>query len=82
MMEWEKKDDAPVRLKYKVVLNGASAPKNYLHLVLDPAEGSKTLNSVIAVVFIVTITLYVISNPVILDGSNASFCQDIFDVMR
>ena len=39
MMEWEKKDDSPVRLKYKLVLNGASAPKNYLHLVLDPAEG-------------------------------------------
>ena len=47
MMEWEKKDDTPVRLKYKVVLNGASAPKNFLRLVLDPAEGSKTLNSVI-----------------------------------
>jgi len=46
-MEWEKKDDTPVRLKYKIVLNGASAPKNFLLLVLDPAEGSKTLNSVI-----------------------------------
>ena len=46
-MEWEKKDDTPVRMKYKVVLNGASAPKNFLRLVLDPAEGSKTLNSVI-----------------------------------
>ena len=48
MMEWEKKDDTPVRLKYKVVLKGASAPKNFLLLVLDPAEGSKTLNSVIS----------------------------------
>ena len=42
MMEWEKKDDSPVRLKYKVVLNGASAPKNFLRLVLDPAEGNTT----------------------------------------
>ena len=49
MMEWEKKDDTPVRLKYKVVLNGASAPKNFLLLVLDPAEGSKALKSVIVV---------------------------------
>ena len=49
MIEWEKKDDTPVRLKYKVVLKGASAPKNFLLLVLDPAEGSKTLNSVIVV---------------------------------
>lgn len=54
MMEWEKKGDSPVRLKYKVVLNGASAPKNYLHLVLDPAEGSKTLNSVIVVVIMIS----------------------------
>ena len=46
-MEWEKKNDTPVRMKYKVVLKGASAPKNFLRLVLDPAEGSKTLNSVI-----------------------------------
>ena len=52
MMEWEKKDDTPMRLKYKVVLNGASAPKNFLLLVLDPAEGSKTLNSVIVVAVI------------------------------
>ena len=35
-----------MRLKYKVVLNGASTPKNFLLLVLDPAEGSKTLNSI------------------------------------
>ena len=39
-MEWEKKDDVPVRLKYKVVLNGARPPKRFLRLVLDPAEGS------------------------------------------
>lgn len=52
MIEWEKKDDTPMRLKYKVVLNGASAPKNFLRLVLDPAEGSKTLNSVIVVAVI------------------------------
>ena len=41
-MEWEKKDDTPVRLKYKVVLKGATARKNFLRLVLDPAEGNTT----------------------------------------
>ena len=39
MMEWEKKDDKPVRLKYKIVLNGARAPKKFLRLVLEPQEG-------------------------------------------
>ena len=42
MMEWEKKDTTPVRLTYKMVLNGASAPRNFLLLVLDPAEGNTT----------------------------------------
>lgn len=42
MMEWKKKDDTPVRLQYKIKLNGARAPKNYLQLVLDPTEGSYT----------------------------------------
>ena len=41
MMEWKKKDDTPVRLQYKVKLNGARAPKNYFQLVLDPTEGSR-----------------------------------------
>ena len=35
MVEWMRKDDPPVRLTYKMVLNGASAPRNYLFLVLD-----------------------------------------------
>ena len=39
MMEWKKKDDMPVRLQYKVKLNGARASKNYFQLVLDPTEG-------------------------------------------
>ena len=39
MIEWRRKDDMPVRLQYKVKLNGARAPKNYFQLVLDPAEG-------------------------------------------
>ena len=39
MIEWRRKNDTPVRLQYKVKLNGARAPKNYFQLVLDPAEG-------------------------------------------
>ena len=45
MIEWEK-DDAPVRLKYKLVLNGASAPKNFLRFVLNPKEGSDPVKDV------------------------------------
>ena len=41
MMEGRRKDDVPVRLQYKVKLNGARAPKNYFQLVLDPTEGSR-----------------------------------------
>ena len=41
MMEWERKDEVPTRLVYKVVLNG-TRPSNddFLLLVLDPAEGT------------------------------------------
>jgi len=42
MMEWKNETKTPVRMVYKVVMNGASEPENYLHLVLDPAEGRKT----------------------------------------
>ena len=40
-----RKDDPPVRLTYKMVLNGASAPRNYLFLVLDPAAEGKKKNT-------------------------------------
>ena len=51
-MEW-KKDDAPVRLTYKVILKGASARKNFLRLVLDPAEGNINILKVIIIVWLV-----------------------------
>ena len=41
MMEWKREGETPERLVYKIILNGARAPNNYLHLVLDPAEGGK-----------------------------------------
>ena len=40
MIEWKEESKTPVRLVYKVIMKGASEPDNYLHLVLDPAEGS------------------------------------------
>ena len=39
MMEWNG-EGPPVRLVYKIVLNGASPPNNYLHVVLDPNKGN------------------------------------------
>ena len=35
-VEWEQKDAQPVRLRHKVVLNGAKPPRNYLFIILDP----------------------------------------------
>ena len=40
MMKWKRDNEEPGRLEYKVILNGAREDKNYLHLVLDPREGS------------------------------------------
>ena len=40
MVEWRGEDRRPVRLQYRVNLKGAKAPKDYIQLVLDPAEGS------------------------------------------
>ena len=45
MMEWKEQCETPVRLHYKVILNGAKG-HNYLRVVLDPAEGSTTLSIV------------------------------------
>ena len=42
MIEWKGESKTPVRLVYKVIMKGASEPDNYLHLVLDPAEGSNS----------------------------------------
>ena len=39
MLEWKGKGETPKRLVYKVIMNGASPPNTYFHLVLDPAEG-------------------------------------------
>ena len=39
MIEWKGECETPVRLHYKIILNGARGHKNYLRLVLDPAEG-------------------------------------------
>ena len=38
-MEWKGDCETPVRLQYKIILNGARGHNNYLRLVLDPAEG-------------------------------------------
>ena len=40
MIEWKGESKTPARLVYKLIMKGASEPDNYLHLVLDPAEGS------------------------------------------
>ena len=53
MMEWMRKNDPPVRLTYKIVLNGASAPRNYLFLVLDPAAEGKKHNILTSVIVII-----------------------------
>ena len=40
MIQWKREGETPVRLQYKLILSGASAPYNSLQLVLDPTEGS------------------------------------------
>lgn len=37
IVEWEKEDQRPVRLRHRVDLIGAKPPYNFIHLTLDPA---------------------------------------------
>ena len=37
-MQWEKDDQKPVRLRHKVELIGATAPYNFIHLILNPGN--------------------------------------------
>ena len=43
MMEWKGQCETPVRLHYKLILNGARR-NPYLRIVLDPTEGNTTLS--------------------------------------
>ena len=43
MLVWKGIDKTPIRLEYKLVMEGAKG-RDYLHLVLDPAEGTTTLS--------------------------------------
>jgi len=41
IVEWEKEDQRPVRLRHKVDLIGAKAPRDFFHLILNPTmEGT------------------------------------------
>ena len=37
VVQWERDDQTPVRLRHKVILNGAKPPFNFIHLILNPA---------------------------------------------
>ena len=38
IVQWEKDDQKPVRLRHKVELIGAAAPYNFIHLILNPGN--------------------------------------------
>ena len=42
IVEWEKEDQRPVRLRHKVDLIGAKAPCNFFHLTLNPSKEEGT----------------------------------------
>ena len=38
VVQWEKEDQKPVRLRQKVDLTGAKAPHTFIHLILNPGS--------------------------------------------
>lgn len=74
MVEWMRKNDPPVRLTYKMVLNGASAPRNYLFLVLDPAAEGKKKKKHNILTSVIVIILWCRTGSIVAMGSEIEFC--------
>jgi len=57
VVQWERKDQKPAQLRQRVVLIGATAPHNFINLILNPGTEGSLLLCILITYTVIVMTL-------------------------